>query len=76
LNVYVWVDRYQTNQVRALFNFYFFGSYFKHEIQPGKSLRAERIRTVVQRPFYDLVVTENRNRSKTIETFDLDAYGI
>jgi len=54
--------------------FYFFGSYFKHEIQPGKSLRAEQIRTVVQ--LYDLVVTENRNLSKMIETFDLDAYGL
>lgn len=37
----------------------------------GKSLKVERIYTIVQRPFYSLIVTEKRNRAKTIEAFDL-----
>jgi len=49
-----------------------FWDLFKHVIQSRKSLKAERIQTVFLRSFYDIVVTENRNRSKTIETFDLD----
>jgi len=42
----------------------------------GKSLKVEQIYTIVQRPFYSLIVTEKQNRAKAIETFDLDVSGL
>jgi len=73
--MYVCVDRYQTKYGTYLI-LYILGDYFQHEIQMGKSLKVERIYTIVQRPFYSLIVTEKRNQAKTIETFDLDASGL